>query len=157
MDSTKVLEEKVRVAEKDIDGLRDDMNSIDDEVRKISTTVTVMNERQEEMSRDIKMFNTNGGPPRCHERQIIIDSMAKSLGEIMSYQSLMKSEIATLQTTFALALQKQSTYHNIQKWGIEVVKAIVIGVVIGLLVAQMNSANAKELKEVNADQTVQVQ
>lgn len=157
MDSIKVLEEKVRVADKDIDGLRDDMNSIDDEVRKISTTVTVMDQRLEEMGRDIKMFNTNGGPARCHERQIIIDSMAKSLGDILACQSVMKREVSTLQTTFALSLQKQNTYHSIQKWGVEIVKAIVIGVVIGLLVAQMNSANAKELKELNADQTVQVQ
>ena len=156
MDNVKVLEEKVRVAEKDIDGLRDDMNSIDDEVRKISTVVTVMNERQEEMSRDIKMFNTNGGPPRCHERQIIIDNMAKALSEMAASNSIMKGEISTLQTTFALSLQKQDTFHNIQKWGLEIVKAIVIGVVIGLLVAQLNHANSKETNLSNANSTVQI-
>lgn len=156
MDSTKVLEEKVRVAEKDIDGLRKDMNSIDDEVRKISTTVTVMDQRLEEMGRDIKMFNTNGGPPRCHERQIIIESLGKSQIETVSALTTMRGEIATLQTTFALALQKQNTYNNIQKWGLEIVKAIIIGVVIGLLVAQFNTG-VREAKVESADKTVQIQ
>ena len=151
-----VLEEKIRVAEKDIDGLRDDMCSIEDEVKKIGTTVTIMNERQEEISRDIKMFNTNGGPPRCHERQIIIDGLVKNQIEMLSTQKSMELSLATLQTTIALSLQKQKTVFDIQKWALELVKAIVIGVIIAVIVAQVNSAKATEDFPHDANQTVQV-
>lgn len=156
MDSVKVLEEKMRVAEKDIDGLRDDMDSIDDEVRKISNTVSVMNERQEELIRDIKMFNTNGGPPRCHERQVVIEGLTKAQIEMLANQKTMETSITTLQTTLALSLQKQRTVFDIQKWALEIVKAIVVGVVIAAIVAQVNSAKATEVELPHANSTVQV-
>ena len=153
----KVLEEKLRVTEKDIDGLKDDMCTIEEEVKKISTTVTIMNERQEEMSRDIKIFNTNGGPARCHERQILLDSMAKTIGKnTMDISALVKS-VTTLETQCQLSKQSIKTNTGIQLWVLEIIKSIVIAVVISLVIATLTkSGDTKEVKTINENPTVQI-
>ena len=153
----KVLEEKLRVTEKDIDGLRKDMCSIEEEVKKVGTTVTIMNERQEEMSRDIKMFNTNGGPPRCHERQILIDSMATSIGKnSIDIAALVKS-VTALETQCQLSKQSIKTNTGIQLWILEIIKSIVIAVVISLVIATLTkSGDTKEIKKNYENSTVQV-
>ena len=153
----KVLEEKLRVTEKDIDGLKDDMCTIEEEVKKISTTVTIMNERQEEMSRDIKIFNTNGGPARCHERQILLDSMATTIGKnSMDISALVKS-VTMLETQCQLSKQSIKTTTGIQLWILEIIKSIVIAVVISLVIATLTkSGDTKEITKNHENSTVQV-
>lgn len=144
MEHIKIIEEKLRRTEKDIDDMRKEIGNIDAEVRNISNMIATICARQEEINEDIKTFNTNGGAPRCHERQIIIENFARAHDMLIGDIKEIRRNIDTLQTSFALIVQKHQGFFDIQKWTLELFKAIVVGVVIAAIVSQLGPSSEKK-------------
>jgi hypothetical protein len=153
----KVTAEKVRVAEKDIDGLRKDMDTLEGDVRKISDTLLSINAKQGQILEELNSVIGNGGTPRCHERQVIIEGLIKVQADANIKISSMASEIVELKQTCALSAQSSSSNISIQKWGLEVAKSIAVAVVIALIITSLgNTSDKKEVTTDNANKTVQI-
>lgn len=153
MDTYVLIEEKLKATQKDVDNMRDDMDALDSKVSTISDTLIGISARQDEILKGLQSVISNGGTPRCHERQVVIDNLMKA-------NAVCSTQLDLLSRSVILLESKVTNNVGIQKWTLEIAKTIVLGVVISLLISALNTSTHKiedkGSSQHSADKAVQI-